>query len=62
MEIYFNKYKNRKPFSAQALPCTKAHIDATPNLSEDHTMGVIVGRYPVQYEAFDNKVASGNIN
>ena len=43
----------------QALPCTKAHIDANPNLKEDHTMGVLAGEFPVNYESFDDVVASG---
>ena len=32
-----------------------------PNLDTDHTMGVRLGEYALQYEAFDNKVASGNV-
>ena len=28
-------------------------------LKEDHTRGVLVNRFDIMYEAFDNKVASG---
>ena len=51
----------RKSCFVQALPCTKAHIEANPNLKEDHTMGVLAGEFPVNYESFDDVVASGKI-
>ena len=34
-------------------------VDANPNLKEDHTMGVLAGEFPVNYESFDDVVASG---
>ena len=45
----------------QALPCNLDHIEATPILKEDHTRGVLVNRFDIMYEAFDNKVASGPV-
>ena len=49
-----------KPCITQTLPCNLDHIEATPVLKEDHTRGVLVNRFDIMYEAFDNKVASGN--
>ena len=43
------------------MPCTKAHIDANPSLKEDHIRGVLAGEFPVNYEAFNDEVASGII-
>ena len=34
-------------------------IEASPNLKEDHCMGIILATYPLIYQAFDNIVASG---
>ena len=30
-------------------------------LKEDHTKGVLVNRFDIMYEAFDNKIASGPV-
>lgn len=46
---------------AQALPCSLAYIQANPNLMTDHTMGILVEKYPVLYNRFDDEVVSGNI-
>ena len=43
----------------QALPCSLAMIEASPNLKEDHCMGIILATYPLIYQAFDNTVAAG---
>ena len=43
------------------LPCTIGAIDANPALKSDNTRGVLLGEFPVEYEAFDDKVASGKI-
>ena len=57
------EYMHKKFFcTIQALPCNLDHIEATPVLKEDHTRGVLVNRFDILYEAFDNKVASGNEN
>ena len=45
----------------KALPCTKAHIDANPSLKEDHIRVVLAGEFPVNYDAFNDEVASGII-
>ena len=44
---------------AQALPCTLEHIAANPALKTDHTRGVMVGKYTVFYDHFDNTRAAG---
>ena len=46
-------------FSPKGLPCTIGHIEANPLLKGTHTMGVLLGEFPLKYEAFDNTVASG---
>ena len=46
---------------AQALPCSTSVINANPSLQTDHTRGVLVGRYPVKYDEFDNRMAAGPI-
>ena len=46
-------------FSLKGLPCTIGHIEANPLLKGTHTMGVLLGEFPLKYEAFDNTVASG---
>ena len=43
----------------QALPCSLAQIEASPNLKEDHCMGIILATYPLIYQAFNNTVAAG---
>ena len=45
----------------QALPCSLAHIEANPDLKADHTRGVLVSRFDIMYEAFDNMLASGKL-
>ena len=35
---------------AQALPCSIEAIEANPVLRTDHTMGVLIKKFPVQYE------------
>ena len=35
------------------------HIEATPSLKEDFCMGVMVGSFDLDYDAFDNVLASG---
>ena len=45
---------------AQVLPCSLATIDANAALRSDHTRGMMVGKYPVSYDSFDNKLASGD--
>lgn len=44
---------------AQALPCNMEVIEANPSLRSDHTRGVMAAKFPVQYEAFDDAIASG---
>ena len=34
-------------------------IEASPNLKEDHCMGIILATCPLIYQAFDNTVAAG---
>ena len=46
-------------FSLKGLPCTIGHIEANPLLKGTHTMGVLLGEFPLKYEAFDITVASG---
>ena len=43
----------------QALPCTLEHIEANPELQADYTMGIVVGRYNIHHDQFDNVKASG---
>ena len=54
--IYFIFYTNT---ILQALPCTTAYIEATPELQTDHCMGMMVGTFPLNYKAFDDIIASG---
>ena len=35
------------------------HIAATPSLKEDHSMGIMVRKFDLDYNAFDNILASG---
>ena len=35
------------------------HIAATPSLKEDHTIRIMVGKFDLDYNAFDNILASG---
>ena len=44
---------------SQGLPCPIGHIEANPLLKGDNTRGVLLGEFPLKYEAFDNSVASG---
>ena len=44
---------------AQVLPCGIGTIEANPTLSEDHTRGIMVAKFDVMYERFDDQVASG---
>jgi len=46
---------------AQALPCTTRVIEANPSLQTDQTRGILVGRFKIQYDQFDNKLAAGPI-
>ena len=46
---------------AQALPCSKAVIDANPSLQTDHTRGVLVDKFPIHYEQFNDEEVSGPI-
>jgi len=46
---------------AQALPCSRGVIDANPTLEEDHTRGIMVGKYAVAYAKFDDELASGPV-
>jgi len=46
---------------AQALPCSKAVIDANPSLQTDHTRGVLVDKFPILYELFNDEEVSGPI-
>jgi len=46
---------------AQALPCTTSVIEANPSLQTDQTRGILVGRFKIQYDQFDNKLAAGPI-
>ena len=48
--------------SLQALPCTTAFIEANQQLKADHCMGIIVDKFPLNYESFNDKVASGKIH
>ena len=45
----------------QGLPCTIGYIEAKPILKTDNVRGILLGEFPVQYDAFDDQVASGNI-
>ena len=46
----------------QGLLCTIGHIEANPLLKGDHTRGILLGEFPLKYEAFNNSVASGMKN
>ena len=46
---------------SQGLPCTIGYIEAKPILKTDNVRGILLGEFPVQYEAFDDQVASGKI-
>ena len=37
-------------------------LEASPDLRADTTMGVIVGRFSIHYDDFDDATASGKIN
>jgi len=43
----------------QVLPCSMGLIEANGALRSDHTRGVMVGKFPVFYESFDDDIASG---
>ena len=45
---------------SQGLPCTIGYIEAKPILKTDNVRGILLGEFPVQYDAFDDHVASGN--
>ena len=45
----------------QALPCSYNVIEANPNLQTDHTRGILVEKYQIHYDKFDDKVAAGPI-
>ena len=47
---------------SQGLPCTIGYIEAKPILKTDNVRGILLGEFPVQYEAFDDQVASGKIS
>ena len=42
-----------------ALPCTLGLIEANPELRADTSMGLIVGRFNIHYEDFDDTTVSG---
>jgi len=44
---------------AQMLPCSLEVIEANQALKDDHARGMMAGKFPVHYEAFDNEVATG---
>lgn len=44
---------------AQALPCTLTFIEGNPGLLTDHTLGVLIDKYPVLYNRFDDQEISG---
>ena len=46
-------------FFTQALPCSMEAIEANPSFKTDQCMGVLVGKFAVNYSIFDDKVASG---
>ena len=46
---------------AQALPCSIDVIEANLSLREDHTLGILVEKFHIFYEAFDDMIASGPI-
>ena len=47
---------------SQGLPCTIGYIEAKPILKTDNVRGILLGEFPVQYDAFDDQVASGKIS
>ena len=46
---------------AQALPCSISTIEGNPSLRSDHTRGIMVGKFPLQYERFNDVEASGPV-
>ena len=44
---------------AQVLPCSMAVIEANPALKNDHTRGMIAGKFRVQFNSFDGNTAAG---
>ena len=46
-------------FFTQALPCSMEAIEANPSFKTDQCMGVLVGKFAVNYAVFDEKLASG---
>ena len=46
---------------AQLLPCGLEVIESCPALQSDHTRGMMVGKFPVHYEAFDDSMAAGPV-
>ena len=61
--LYTLEYKNLRFLStSQGLPCTIGYIEAKPILKTDNVRGILLGEFPVQYEAFDDQVASGKIS
>ena len=55
---YIKKLKSAH-LCTQALPCNTAHIEANPQLLADQCMGIIVNQLPLNYETFDDVMASG---
>ena len=47
------------PILFQALPCTTAFIEANAELQTDHCRGIILDKFPLNYESFDDRIASG---
>ena len=43
----------------QGLPCTYGFIEGHPNLRTDQAMGILLGEFQPDYEAFDDELASG---
>ena len=61
--LYTLEYKNLRFLStSQGLPCTIGYIEAKPILKTDNVRGILLGEFQVQYEAFDDQVASGKIS
>ena len=44
---------------AQMLPCGLHVIEANQTLRDDHARGMMAAKFPVNYDAFDNEMASG---
>ena len=55
---YIKKLKSAH-LCTQALPCNTAHIEANPQLLADQCLGIIVNQFPLNYETFDDVMASG---